>query len=98
MVQWSIVMLNQNHLVKVLDYQNAGICRNSERERLTKALNTHNNLLFKDFHPSQVHHKELKRVYRRYHWKDVKNFQTKFYSTSFIVCLLIGHKLMQQKN
>jgi hypothetical protein len=98
MVQRSIVMLNQNHLVKVLDYQNAMICRNSERERLTKALNTHSNQLFKDFHPSQVHLRELKRVYRQYHWKDAKNFQITFYSTSFIVCLLIGHKLMQQKN
>jgi len=98
MVPRSIVMLNQNRLVKVLDYQNAMICRNSEKEHLTKVLNTPSNLLFKDFHPSQVHHKELKRAYLRYHWKDVKNFLTMFYSTSFIVCLSIGHKLMQRKN
>lgn len=98
MVQRSTVMLSQNHLVKVLDYQNAMICQNSEKEHQIKVLNTHSNLLFNNFHPNQAHHKELKRVYRRYHWKDAKNFQITFYSTSFIVCLLIEHKLMQQRN
>ena len=99
MVRLLIVMLNQNHLVKVLDYRNATICQSSEKEHLIKVLNTPNNLLlFKGFHPSKVHHKEWKKVCRRYHWKGVKNFQITFYSIFFIVCLLIGRKLMQLKN